>query len=693
MNRTAAYRLASRIATLLLCAACEGGPGAGDAVGGGADTGAFAPADVVEGVCELAEGAAAPEYLRHLGCTADFEALASEPLSVTLSGARSTKVVLDQAADDALWFQNSVLYPVHYQFVAAHLSGGDLPLVPALVDFNASEYYSPYRRFVLGAVTRYAGPGLWALELAPYDTADAALTERLFRAVAGAAFFGPGLVFHPTSDAVEAMAEGLPPDVPVVTTEQLYAGIDYQPLTLGTAIGRLRFVAAADLDDTYLSYEDVVVLDQAPNDISAVRGLVTEEFQTPLSHVNVLSRNRGTPNMGLRGAWSDERLRALEGELVELTVGASEWSVRASTPAAAAAFWEATRPEPVTLPALDLGVTDLRDIAAVTPEPADGASLRDAIQAAVGAFGGKAAHYSVLFRMDDVPVRRAFAIPTYYYDQFMRRNGFYERVADLLADEEFQTDAGVRDAQLAALRADMQTADVDAAFQEALRAKLSAEYPGQKMRFRTSTNSEDLDGFPCAGCYESHSGEPDDWEDVLDAIRETWASLWLFRTFEERQYYGVDHQAVGMALLVHHNYEDEEANGVAVTANPFDEAGLDPAFYVNVQAGGDVEVVAPPAGVTSDELLYYFHAPNQPVAYLTHSSLVPDGETVLDSRQLHALGVALAAIHERFSEAYGVAAGNDGWYAMDVEFKFDDEEDPSEPPALWVKQARPYPQR
>ena len=56
-----------------------------------------------------------------------------------------------------------------------------------------------------------------------------------------------------------------------------------------------------------------------------------------------------------------------------------------------------------------------------------------------------------------------------------------------------------------------------------------------------------------------------------------------------------------MALLVHHNFPDEAANGVAVTANPFDPSGLEPGFYVNVQQGGDAEVVAPPPGVTSDE--------------------------------------------------------------------------------------------
>jgi hypothetical protein len=644
-------------------------------------------------VCQIQSGNGTTEFLQHIGCAADFQALASDPIDSTLPGARSVKVVLDQADTNALYFQNSVLYQVHYEFVSTHLSGDGLPLVPPLATFNSTEYFTPDRRFLLGAVTYYEGPKVWALEIAPYDTASAAMITTLYRSVHGAAFFGPSLVFHPTSEAVEAEAKKLPSDVPVMTTDEIYAGIDYQPLSLGSAMGRLHFAKVADLDTEYLSYQDIVVLDEAPNDISIIQGLITEEFQTPLSHVNVLSQNRHTPNMGLRGAMSNAELGALEDRLVELTVGASSWGVREVTQAEAEAFWEAHKPEPVVLPPLNLDVTDLVNIEEVTPEPAAGGSLRDAIKTAVLAFGGKAAHYSILARTEDVPIAKAFAIPMYYYDQFMTQNGFYDTIDALLADPDFNADPQVRDQELAALRAAMMTAPVDAAFQALLQAKLSADYPGLKMRFRTSTNSEDLDGFPCAGCYESHSGDPADWQDVLDAIRETYASAWLFRTFEERSYYSIDHKSVGMALLVHHNFPHEEANGVAVTSNPFDASGLDPAFYVNVQSGGDVEVVAPPPGVTSDEFLYFWHQPNQPVAYLTHSNLIPAGSNVLTTAQIHELGLALDAIHERFSPAYGPAAGNNGWYAMDVEFKFDNDEAPAEPPRLYVKQARPYPGR
>jgi hypothetical protein len=646
---------------------------------------------VTEGKCQI-DADDVPDSLSDIPCKADFDALASTPLDASLPGATSAKVVLDTQDSDALYFQNSTRFQIHYEFVSTHLSGGDLPLVADLSSFEASEYYRPDRRFILGAVSYYSGPGVWALELSPYDTASAEMITKLYRAVAKASYFGPILKFHPTSLAIQKVADKLDKSVQVISTSELYAQIDYQPLTLGSTIGRIHFAKAADLDSEYLGYEDIAVLDEAPNDISVVAGLITEEFQTPLSHVNVLSQNRHTPNMGLRGAFQNEKLRALDGKWVKFTVGPTDWSAEEVSADDAEAYWAEHKPTPVVLPELNFDVTELTDIEDVTPEP-DGVSLRDAIKESVRAWGGKAAQYSILAKTKNVPTPKAFAVPVFYYNQFMTENGLFDRVDALLLDKGFMGDPAVRESELAKLRADMEAAPVNADFQAALKAKLAKDYPGLTMRFRTSTNSEDLDGFPCAGCYESQTGDPANWESVLGAVRKTWASIWLFRTFEERSFYGIDHHSVGMALLVHHNFPAEEANGVAVTNNPFDVAGIEPAFYVNVQWGGDAEVVHPPPGVTSDSFLYFFSNPNQPVTFIAHSNLVPEGETVLDATQTHELGVALNAIHERFSAAYGPKAGVKDWYAMDVEFKFDDMDQTDGKPHLFVKQARPYPGR
>jgi pyruvate, water dikinase len=668
--------------------------------------------------CGIAGDAGATDYVLEIGCLEDFRALASEPIDATISGARSVKVVLDTfpapnvgLAADMLYFQNSQLYKIHHAFADKFLSSPDHPDVPPLGTFNATEYTSSDRRFVLGAVTYYEEPKLWVLQLSPYDTASADMIAKLYAAVKEKVFFQSELAFHPTSEMVAAEAKKLPASVPVKTTNDIFAATSYQPLNLGSTMGKLRYVMAANLNNTFLSFRDVVVLDRVPNDIAVVAGMITEEFQTPLSHINVLAQTRHTPNMGLKLATTNPMLKALDGKWVELTVGAQAWSIREVTVAEADAWWEAHRPPKVTLPTPNLAVTELRDIEnLVVEDPAHPEYLVDEISDSILAFGGKASNYGVLVNTSmegkplskppkdtevPLPLKPAFAIPFFYYDQFMKENGFYAQIDSFLADPAFNTDSVVRDAKLAELRAAIMAAPINQSFQTLLRAKLDAKFPGRVVRFRTSTNSEDLEGFPCAGCYDSHSGDPADWEgNLLMAIKETWSGVWYFRSYEERSYRSVDQKGVMMALLVHRNFPMEEANGVAATANPFDMTGQQPALYVNVQYGGAAEVVHPPPGVTSDEFLYYYYnVPSRPVTYLAHSNLILAGETVLSEAQILELGHALAAVQTRYSYAYGPAVGKSGWYGMEVDIKFDDEEDPTQPAKLYLKQARPHPGR
>src|SRR5690606_21094832 len=102
------------------------------------------------------------------------------------------------------------------------------------------------------------------------------------------------------SDEQEDRVAGL--DIPVITTGELFAGISYQPLNLGETIGQVRITTVDGLAADYIGPREIAVLDRVPNDISVVAAVVTEELQTPLSHVNVLSQQRGTPNMALRDA-------------------------------------------------------------------------------------------------------------------------------------------------------------------------------------------------------------------------------------------------------------------------------------------------------------------------------------------------------------------------------------------------------
>ena len=649
--------------------------------------------------CEIASGSVAPDFLVKTGCTADFRALASEPLDASIPGAQSGKVILDlRNGADALYFQNSNpdKYPIHFDFAKVHLNADRS--ITNINSFNP-EYTAKLasRRFLLGAVTYYEAPKVWALEIAPYDTSTPEMIAKLFNAVKKSAFYGSLLTFHPTSETIEATAKKLPADIPIKTTNDIFAGTEYQPYNTGEAMGTLKFVAAVDLANIYVNSRDVVVLDEVPNDISPTGAIITQQFQTPLAHINVLARTRKTPNMGLRKAVSNPTLIALKGKQVRITVSPFDWKIAEVTQDESDAWWAAHMPPPVKVPPLDLDVRDLRDIATVTVHTDTSPYVTiDAIRAGIRAFGAKAANYSVFATDPMVPSKKAFGIPVFYYNQFMIENGFRDRAKAFRDDPEFVAKEEVRTAKLAQLRADILVAPVNDDFRARLKAKLDKDFPGKAMRFRSSTNAEDLDAFPCAGCYDSHTGDPNDpkymgdqVEAALGAIRKTWSTVWTFRTYEERQLHWMDHTGVAMALLVHTNFPDEEANGVAVTNNIFDAIGSEGVFYVNVQKGGEFEVVHPPPGVTSDSFLHMFGFEGQPVIYYTHSNVINPGEHVLTERQIYDLGSALDLVHKRFANAY--RSSPTAWYGLEVDFKFDDEANPGAPPTLYIKQARPYP--
>ncbi len=607
-----------------------------------------------------------PEELAQLGCPDDHAALAGDPPSSALPANKSTLFLIERNKENKIHFFDSQKWR-HFSFATEKLEG-----YPDLSAFNSEMYYSQKRRLYLGTVTRFLSSEIYALEIAPIDKASPEMIEETYNLVKKAIKWNADLRYHPTSNALE-MESRLPKNVPIVYTKELYDGAEFQGLNLGRTIGKIVFIDLENLDSTYISRTDIVVLDRVPNDISACAGIITAEFQTPLSHVNLLSINRGTPNMAYTKALEDESIKTLEGKWAELTVNADGFTIKASTKEEGETFWESLRPPEVQRPEIDLTVKEIINV--------DDIGI-DSIPYA----GGKAAHYAELRKLKDtIPVEKAFVVPISFYDDFIRSNGIDAKISAMLKDEKFQNDGLYRKAALAELRDLIKNSALDAAAEKKIADVIAAEYAAdQPVRFRSSSNAEDLESFNGAGLYESKSYKPGDpQKTIANTVKEVWASLWSQAAFEEREWAKVDHSYCGMALLFHRSYPDEveKANGVAITANPFDPPpGGQAAYYVNVQKGA-ISVANPEPGITPDSFLYYKPPAGQgEMTYLSFSSET-GGATVMEFDEIVTLVKALYTLHNHFHKIYRSEP-----FGMDVEFKLIDDDR-----KLVIKQARPYP--
>ena len=105
----------------------------------------------------------------------------------------------------------------------------------------------------------------------------------------------------------------------------------------------------------------------------------------------------------------------------------------------------------------------------------------------------------------DGTVPDGFAIPFYFYDEFMKHNDFYTRIETMLADTDFQENFDTQEDELKDLRKDIEDAETPDWILTSL-ADMNDEFPdGINRRYRSSTNNEDLPGFIGAGLYDLQS--------------------------------------------------------------------------------------------------------------------------------------------------------------------------------------------
>ena len=264
----------------------------------------------------------------------------------------------------------------------------------------------------------------------------------------------------------------------------------------------------------------------------------------------------------------------------------------------------------------------------------------------------------------------------------MKHNGFYEKVDSLINDPEFQKSQSAREEALKKFRKKIKKGRMPKWMTDALGVAQNSFPSGTSIRCRSSTNNEDLPGFSGAGLYDSYTHHDDEGH-LAKSIQQVYASLWNFRAFEERDFYRIDHKAAAMGVLLHANFSDEKANGVAVTDDILYETLTN--YYVNTQVGEDL-VTNPDEASTPEELLLGWFKDDGHQIMRKSNRASSDGQLLSDAH-LDELRNRLARIHGRFRRLYGKS--EDDQFAMEIEFKI------TKKGKLAIKQARPwvYPDR
>jgi hypothetical protein len=641
-----------------------------------------------DGACEPLASRPVGERLRHLRTPGDYAALAAGGDEV---GIQSVKFVVDLTAPGLVHLLSSARWPLHYTFVREQVyrqpaldrcdAAQNSDFYQGWSEFSATEYFRVEgRRFLLGTLSHHAGTGLDAVEYTYGDVITGPQMRDGFFAAISHTDAPARWMLRPQDDNQVQKARAIEGSVPLVGPNAPFAGVTYQPLTEGVTFGTLRFVPAEELQSAALGPDVIVVTDDVPNDIPLVGGLVTEAFQTPLAHVNVLSQNRGTPNAGLKGART-ELGRWLD-RLVRLEVAPAGLLVTAAEPEQALAFWESRAPSgPLFSARLDTSVSGVQPLSEHTLAslPSLGAKAAQLAQ-----LGRGRAPYCGGLRVIYTP-ETPFAVPLVHSLEHLTASGARALLDELEAQPGFGADPAVRARGLADVRALINSHPVEPELLAEVEAAVQQRFGSERVRFRSSSNTEDLPGFNGAGLYTSVSAElGDDSRPVDVALRAVWASLYNARAYDERAYARIDERSVAMGVLVHGAFLGERANGVAVSRNVLEPTRGD-IYYLNAQAG-EASVTNPAPGVATDQLIYRWGR-EPPIVYHSSSSLLEalgsQGQALADEEVVD-LSCALRTVHEVFEPLLNPDGGN-RWFAMEVEFKFLGPER-----QLLIKQARPH---
>ncbi len=701
---------------------------------------------------------------------------------------RAVKFTVDLLDQNRIYFQDTGKYDFHYPFLKNNIPRYKTASFQQYAD---AIYGSDLAAGILLYSETYtlsesATPGTLAFELymgepgqpinAETITANFEKVRVTFEALMAHATFAQGKI-----GISLPMPLRFNPVVRKLLTEAritaIWQGARYEKEFLGaqdTAIynvaesyGYLKSITTEQLQQDRYSDRDILIFDFIPLDIGPLAGVISTYPQVPYSHIMMRAINMNIPDIYISKARENATITKYLGQLVRFTtrsdgtysIEGADTLGQVKLSEAAEAYFQARHPK-VEIPAADLTTLTLK----VWTEA--GSNSRSEAKT----YGAKGANFAFLDEaLSESGINRklyqgGFLVPFAYYDRHLNNpltakvcasaNKKCIEATGLTCETIFASctaavglplstlvshvqsqrvqmakDSDLRRQNLAFLRQAIAKTKVDKGFLSEVKKLISKSYaPTRRIRFRSSTNAEDLAGLSGAGLYESKSGcmaddmredsqgpsacsttvelertrelinyleaqsIPDtsliedlrkklnsDRDEVGEAIAKVYASLWTDRAYKSREFYGIDHSEVKMAILAHPAFQDENANGVVVV-EPQGQDGF--RVYVSVQIR-DISVTNPEFRGAEPEVteLAFNPADDSLVIKRIQSSSLADG-ALLNPTQLKSLAEQVATVYKAFKSD---PRNNEKLDKLDVEIIVDSDG------KVQIKQARPLP--
>jgi hypothetical protein len=599
---------------------------------------------------------------------------------------------------------------LHYKFLTESVSGLELlqydEYLELIQDAERREWFAGnLTEYVVAGGSSVFGFTVWDDGIDPAAAITCEQFEQVYQTLQQRVDLGT-LAVVPANDAQRTTLETC--DLPL---HDPATALDYEAYSRARRCGTLRRYTLTQLATAEAAgafgWQDILVTDQAPLDVQTViAGIVTGSRQGELSHLNVRSAQRGTPNCYVKDAY--DLLARWEDQLVQLECGAQSATVMAVTAEEAELCNQGLKPDPVAVSAADLDATELEPLLELPT------ATKEQRHTALQRYGSKGTNLAVLYQRIDAALQlQGFLIPFHYYDQFMRSNSwsvdlgsgveeltFHDAIDRFLDDPGFRASSSVRRERLSALQVAMRQAPCDETLVAAIGEQLHDTFGSDEtmVRFRSSSNAEDALGFSGAGLYDSVSAcwadEIDDDElgpgrcdasqakerPICGGLKFVWASLWNMKAFDEREWYGIDQRKVAMGILVDTRTDGERANIVAFTGN-FLLRG-DRRYLVNAQTGELAVVSAVPGVWPERDLLTLAAGEVTQIERARGSTELAEGEWVLSDATLRELGAQLSAIADIYplDDEVPITAR----VLLDTEWKLRSDGQ------LIIKQIRPY---